>query len=161
MFLLCELQFYFQRSFIHLQIHSNHPANFTFSHTHIKSNYYPELNKITSLYLFLMKKITKTTPNNQTKNPLLSAVIVSASPQRGAECLISQPIGYIFFVHITPCLCNAFQCSLPQSDHVHSRGIIAHISQDSVTGRLIMCQEERQNTSEGTQLEFGCSEFCH
>lgn len=29
MFILCELQFYFQRSFIHLQIYSNHPDNFT------------------------------------------------------------------------------------------------------------------------------------
>jgi len=30
MFILSELQFHFQRSFIHLEIHPNHTANFTF-----------------------------------------------------------------------------------------------------------------------------------
>lgn len=53
MLILCELQFCFQRSFIHLQIHSNHPANFPYFHTHTKSDYYPELNKITSLWFFV------------------------------------------------------------------------------------------------------------
>jgi len=55
-FILSELQFYFQRSVIHLQIHSNLLPNCTFFHTCSKSSYYPELNKITWLLFYFLKK---------------------------------------------------------------------------------------------------------